>query len=67
LDIHKKTIVNKFEFGDSSRIADGEGKFKFKTKEGARIGGIATGIHGCICLDIQRFEGHSTRITSTLN
>jgi hypothetical protein len=44
LDIHKRTIVNKFEFGDSSRTADGEGKFNFKTKEGAKVGGIITGV-----------------------
>jgi hypothetical protein len=37
LDTHRRTIVNKFEFGDSSKTLNGKGEFKFTTIEGAGI------------------------------
>jgi len=67
LEIHKRTIVNKIEYGDSSRTANGEGKFKFKTKEGAGVGGIIMEVQRCFCLDVQRFERHSTKVSLTPN
>jgi hypothetical protein len=44
LDTHRRTIVNKFEFGDSSKTLNGEGEFKFTTKKGALVGKFAKGL-----------------------
>jgi hypothetical protein len=39
LDINKRTIINKYQYGDLRRTTNGEGEFKFTTIEGARVGG----------------------------
>jgi hypothetical protein len=44
LSTHRRTIVNKSEFGDSSKTLNGEGEFKFTTREGAGVAKIAKGI-----------------------
>jgi hypothetical protein len=51
LETHIKTIINKYESKDSSRTSNGEGKFKFTTKEGVGIG-VVEGVQGCFHLDI---------------
>jgi hypothetical protein len=67
LDTHIKIISNKSEYGDLNRISNGEGKFKFATKEGVGIRGVVEGVQECFCLDIQKFEGHSTKVGLALN
>jgi hypothetical protein len=62
LDTHKKTIINKSEFGDLNKASNGEGKFKFATREGVGIKGVVEKF-----LDIQRSKGHSTKVGLTLN
>jgi hypothetical protein len=37
-------IVNKYEFGDSSKTLNGKGEFKFTTREGVGVGEITKGI-----------------------
>jgi hypothetical protein len=39
-DTNIKATISKFHVGDWRRTIDGEGEFKFITKEGARVGGI---------------------------
>ncbi len=46
LDIHKKTTIIKSKFGDSNIPSNGEGKFKFITREGVKVTGIGKGIQG---------------------
>jgi hypothetical protein len=67
LDIHTRMIINESESKDSSKTSDGEGKFKFTTRKGVRAGGIAKGIQGCPCLDIQKSQEHSIKVGSTPN
>jgi hypothetical protein len=52
LDIHRRTIINKFEFGDLNKTSNGEGKFKFAIIEGVGIRGVVEGVQECFCLDI---------------
>jgi hypothetical protein len=35
LDIHERTTINEFKFGDLGITTNGEGEFKLTTKEGA--------------------------------
>jgi hypothetical protein len=44
LDTHKKTIINKYECGDLNKASNGEGKFKFATREGVGIKGVVEGV-----------------------
>jgi hypothetical protein len=67
LDIHTRTIVNESKSRDSSKTSDGEGKFKFTTRKGVRVGGIVKGVQGCPCLDVQKFQEHSTKVGPTPN
>jgi hypothetical protein len=68
LDINNSKItINKFQYGDLGRTIDGESEFKLTTKEGDRVGGTFLKLEGCICMDVQKFEGHSTRINLTHN
>jgi hypothetical protein len=44
LNIHRIITINKFEYGDSSITSDGEGEFKFATREGLVIRIVAEGV-----------------------
>jgi hypothetical protein len=65
LDIHKRTIINESKSTDLNRTSNNESKFKFISKKGAGIGGMAKRTQGCICLNIQKSEGHSIKVGST--
>jgi hypothetical protein len=39
--------------------------FKNTTKKGVGVGG--TFLKACLCMDVQRFEGHSIGVSSTQN
>ncbi len=63
MDINNSKQLNKFQYGDLGRTIDGEGEFKFTTREGDKIGGTFLKVEGCICMDVQRLKGIPLELT----